>query len=550
MPPGTARCAPASLCVGLLGLLGLMALAGPARAGAQAVEGPLTPAGRLRVQVAPLFWTHDHRFGRHVEDGRVVDEEEPLGFDLTRQAAGTELLPALGELQDALGDAQTNPGFRVSLGRTRARIQATRITLPLRADVGVTEWLTVGVTAPLVRTRSEVAFLLDADSSTANLGLNPRLERPSQVDSFQEAIGAAIEELEARADARCDGRDATAVECGEMDAALDQARSLRDALSRAYGSGGLFPFGASTAGRILVGRLETLRARFSDHGVDGFPETLPLADGPLTPEQLDAYLSDPAFGIAGDTLDTWRSPWRLGDVELHGALRLLEKSEPADSGSVFDRATWLVGAGGLVRFGTGRPDAADRFTDLGSGDGQTDVELRAFGDVAWARTLGLWADLRYGVQMEGERVRRVAPPEAVLAPASLTRRVSWTPGNYLSAEVAPRYHLTPELAVAARYRYYRKAEDAYGLLPTDDTGPDELPPVDPSVLELETEETLQQLGVGLVFSTLRRSEAGLAGRPVEVHARYRTTLAGSGGLAPRASSFRVGLRLFWRLWGE
>lgn len=535
---------------GNLLLLSCMASLGAAtQADAQAVEGPLSPAGRLGIGLSGHFWTHDARFGLRREDGRLVEATEPLGFDLSRPAAGTELLPGLTPLQESVRSALDDPAVRVSVGRTRARIRATRITLPFRVDLGVTDWLSVGVNVPFVKQRSEVAFLLDADSATANLGLNPRLESPAQVAGFSESMGAAIDALQARSDARCDGRDATAVQCAEIAAALEQARSLRDALSEAYASEGLFPFRGSTAGRILTGRLETLANRFSDHGVTGLPSSLPLAEGPLDEESFAAYLTDPKLGMDGSALDTWQSVWELGDVELHGAVRILEKARAPDPASVWDRTTVLLGAGGLVRLGTGTPDQPDHFTDLGSGDGQTDVEARLFGDLALGG-VGLWADARYGIQLEGTRIRRVAPPEVVLPPAGYARQLTWTPGDYRSLEVAPRYHLTPELAVAGRYRFYRKGADRYALVSGDDTPPDEpLPGVDPADLEAETEATLHQVGIGLVYSTLRAARRDLAGRPLEIHVRYRVSSAGSGGLTPKASSVRLGLRLFWSLWG-
>lgn len=526
-------------------VLALLALAASPRPGSsQAVEGPLSPAGRLRVGLAPTIWTADSRFGRRTEDDRLIEEVEPLGFDLSRDRVGATLLPGLSSVQDALRQALERPGYSVSLGRSRTRIQETRLEVPVRLDLGITDWLTVGTTLPFVKRRSEVTFLMEADTLTADLGVSPGLTSPGPTQDFMESLSGAVDAMSASADDVC-ASSPDSPECDAARDALADGRSFRDALDRAY-SASFFPFGQSPTGADLRDRLGSLATRFADFGVTSVPDpsSLPLAEGPLGQEQFQQILSRSEFGIVGRPLETWESRWEIGDMELHGAVRLFEHSQ-ADTAGFFERPSVLLGVGGTVRLGTGSTHGPDDFVDFGSGDGQTDLELRAFGDLGFAGRAGLWADVRYGIQTEGRVFRRIAPPESVLAPLSARAPVLWEPGDYLEAEVAPRWHLTPELAVAGRYRFRTEGEDDYALAP-DASG--ELP--DPSLLERETGATLHEGGLSVVFSTLATARAGRTGLPLEARIRYRMAVAGDGGRVRKGSRYEMGLRVFWRLWGN
>ncbi len=508
-------------------------------------EGPLSPEGRLRIEVTPTIWSQDSRFGRHAEDGGLVDEVEPLGFDLTRDRFGTGVAPAFAEVEAALAGALDDPTFDLSLGTTDTRIEESRIRIPLHLDLGVTEWLSVGVTVPFVKRRTEVGLFLRADTLTANVGLSPSVASPAETDAFLQGFADALDAMEARREELC--ASGTASECQAAQAALDDGRAYHDGVRGAYASASLFPYQTSGAGRGLQDRLQALDAAFASLGVTGLPPSVPLAPGPLDEGSLQTLITDPAYGIGAEPLQTWESRFGLGDVELRASARLLQGAPPARE-RPSSRPAYLLGAGALLRLGTGTPDTPDNLVDLGTGDGQTDVELRLFGDVTLGRRFGIWTDARYGLQMEGERTRRIAAPEAVLAPASSRVPVTWTPGDYLHLEAAPRVHLTPELAVAGRYRYYHEGEDGYAF--ANPTVPELTALLDPGLLERETEVTLHQVGVSLVYSTLLTSARGRTGIPFEVHVQYRAALSGSGGQAPKAGILRVGTRLFWRIWGE
>lgn len=522
----------------------LALLATPLPLAAQESDSPLVPRGRLRIEVAPSVEAWDARFGLHLEDGTEVEEEEPLGFDLTSPAAGTDLFPQAQVLEDVIRTALDDPDYRLDLGALSTYVSKDRLRIPFRADVGVTDWLTVGVMVPMVKSRADAGISL-LTGPNVNAGASPLPTDPA-VEAFLDGYGSALAAWEQETSEICAG-DAGSASCQDAQAFLAEAETFHAAVSGAYLVFGFIPLAGSAGGDALLARLQELGAGFQSRGVGGVPGTLPLATEPLDRAGFQGLVT--GYGTdAHHGLTTWRGIWELGDVELSTAVRLLDGAV-RDSAGAPARLRYQVGVGALVRLPTGRPDSASNFVDLGSGDGQTDIELRGFGQVVVGRRVGLAADVRYGIQQEGERIRRVAAPGHVLVPASRQAKLSWTPGNYLDAEVVPRFYLTPEFSVGLRYRYYTKAADGYELVGGATLDPDPTVAALVDLLELETEESLQEVGVGMVFSTLDAWREGRTGFPFEVQAVYRHPLTGSGGTTPRAIRVQVGLRLFWQIWG-
>ena len=511
----------------------------PAGAAAQVTEGPLSPAGRLRVEVAPSFFHWKDRFGLREVDGRRVEGVEPLGFDLQADPA-TDLFPGVAVLESSLREVLDDPGFQAALGATRARVAHDVTRIPLRADLGVFDWLTVGVTVPFVLTRTEATVALRVDPAAANLGLSPAVTAPDAMLGFLQELSARADAAASRADALCAEGDPA---CAEAEALAGDAAALESGLRSAYGATPLFPVEGTEAGGALRARLDALNARLSTAGLGEVGSTLPLADRILDREGFERIFEDPLAGLQASVPGKVVNVWELGDVELTAAVRLLE-GVSRDSAGAPARARWQVGARGLVRLGTGIPDSADVFFDLGSGDAQTDVEGGVFANVR-VGSVGLWADARYGVQGATTLLRRAVPPDLVLAPVATRVPVRWTPGSYLQLEVSPRWHLTTELAVAATWRTFTKGPDTYELAASADP----TLPIDPSVLEAETEATVHELGGGLVFSTLEAWRDGRTSVPFEVRFGVQAGVSGSGGRTPKGVRIQGGLRLYQRLWG-
>ena len=200
-------------------------------------------------------------------------------------------------------------------------------------------------------------------------------------------------------------------------------------------------------------------------------------------------------------------------------------------------------------------DDPDVFFDLPAGDGQVDVEGRAFSNLRAGR-FGLWGNFRYGVQRPRTLERRVGPPSLVLLPAQGLATVEWTPGRYTDLEISPRYHLTDELALTLGYRRFEKDADEFVRVSAppqpEDSAPLPSPPLftDVGLLALETEESLHEIGGGLAFSTVEAWRQGRASLPFEARFAVRQAVAGGGGRTPEGVSATLGLRVYVRLWGN
>ena len=514
----------------------------------QETEGPLSPAGRLRFDVQPLFLSWGQRYG----EGDGGSASEPLGTDLT-DPTGATLFPGVATLQETLQELLDSPALEARLGSSRAEVSASRVRVPFRLDVGVFDWLAVGVTVPLVKNRTEVAVAFRADTATTNLGLSPALGIPTSVVAFTEELETRASAAGAHADQVCASAPASP-ECAAARSVATEGERLHAGFLAAYAASPFFLLGSSSAAEALEARVDAFSQSLTELGLGGVSRRPLFASGRLTRADLDLLVSDGAVGINSLPLTDRVGNWQLGDVELHADIRLLEgavRSAPDASPSF----AYQVGAVVLVRLGTGLEDDPDVFFDLPAGDGQVDVEGRAFSNLRAGR-FGLWGNFRYGVQRPRTLERRVGPPSLVLLPAQGLATVEWTPGRYTDLEISPRYHLTDELALTLGYRRFEKDADEFVRVSAppqpEDSAPLPSPPLftDVGLLALETEESLHEIGGGLAFSTVEAWRQGRASLPFEARFAVRQAVAGGGGRTPEGVSATLGLRVYVRLWGN
>lgn len=509
----------------------------------QGLGSPLVPGGRLRIQVVPGYASFDQRFGSSTADGSVVEGSEPLGFDLSVDRVGTGLYPSLFPDEALLATAVEDPAFELSLGSTRALLNASSTRLAVGLDLGVTDWLTLGATVPLVRRRVEARFLLSRQG--ANVGVSPQvldaLGTQQYLDEFQTALTAAQTEV----DALCAAQGEQSPVCQDARAMLQTADGTFQGLAAAYLGSDFFVLEGSAAGQALSDRIAEIQGAFSSLGVGTFTAPPPLATEILDDDDFAGRFVAPVHGSTGLPLEGGQSLWELGDVEFSAALRLLQL---VSRDSVRGRPGFRLqlAGGATLRLGTASEDTLRTFLDLDSQRGTTDLELLAHADVQWLRKrMGARVDLRYGLRGGRELLRRIAPPGAVLDPGYPTGLVDWAPGDERELVVAPRILLTPELALAGRYGWYDRGRATFRLVSSGAGGT----PSDPSVLAAETEATVHTAGVTLLFSTLEAHRLGRTGFPFELQARWETAVAGSGGRTPAGSRFQASLRLYVDLWG-
>ena len=498
----------------------------------QEFSAPLLAAGQLRLEVSSLFHFADERFGRRMEGGSLLEEDEPLGFDFADAAVGSRLFPALEDLEADLTAAAGVAVTPVVLGRTQAVLTRDAVWLPIRLDLGVFDWLTVGATVPFSRRRAEFATFFQSDG--ANVGV-----RPADAGDFLGSISAANDDLSAIVTTLCTSSPSSP-ECSQATSLLADGQSFYGALTDGYTGHDVFPLAGSDTGTALQARVTTLVAAYQAIGVAVFPTSIPLATEMLTEATYLALVTSPGdsmTSVQGEPLDTWRSPWELGDVEVHAYARLWGIGQDTALNEPQPTVRVEIGAGALVRLGTGRTDSPRNFIDTGSGDGQSDLELAVFGALSVGNRVGILGDLRYGVQRPVQVLRRITAPDRIFAPLSAEEVVHWNPGDYIQLRVSPRVYLTEQVILALDLRYFSKRADRYSL----GNGAAGL---DPDLLELETKERMLAIGGGIVFSTVRSGE----GRGVEARFRFHQAVSGSGGSTPKTWRVEVGLRFYRGLW--
>ena len=521
-----------------LALLLLLALPVGGNVAAQALDDVLVPRGHVRLQMFPTYSTWDSRYGR-TADG--VTGREELGQDLTSPAAET-LYPGRDALVAAVEQITAAPGYTPVLGESLGRVTKEVTRIEFGGHIGVFDWLTVGAMLPWTRTHTNVDVAFTSDTINGDLGLNPIATNGAGVTGFLQALATADAGAQAYAGQICSTSPGSP-ECTSAQDLAGRTAALSASASAAYDASAFFPIEGSATADAMGGVAATLDADLVAAGLAGIGVPMAFATEWVTEEQFPMLAAVEGFGVEGAPLDDVRTLWRAGDVEVTASVRLLEGAV-RDSAEAPAKLAYRAVGTLLVRLPTGLTDDPDVFLDVGTGDGQTDIEGRVMGELVLGRRLGLRAAGRYGGQRARTLTRRVAPPEIVLAPIASRQSVEWNPGAFFGVEVAPTFFITPELSVGADYRVYRKYRDSYAL-----TGESASGPYDPVVMEVESGVTVHHVGGTLRYDNVARGLAGETGWPMQLHLRVLRPMAGGGGQTPVSTRLELGIRMLWRLWG-
>lgn len=518
-----------------LALVTLLSLVGAAHLAAQVLDDALVPRGRARIEMVPVFTRWESRFGRTAAG---ATDREQLGEDLTSGAAQT-LFPGAESLRTAIEAMSGIAGYTAVLGETQARVAKDITRIEFGGHVGVFDWLTVGAVLPWTRTRTSVDVAFRPDTIAGDLGLNPTATSASAVTSFLQSLSSAASAAQTNASQVCGGSPGSGA-CTSAQALADRTAAFRGSAATAYGASAFFPLAGSATQTSLSQAVTTLSADLIAAGLGGI--AVPMAFATQAISESDYWSLPVGVGVQGAPLGSVKGLWHAGDVEVSATMRLLEGSG-GGSAEAAPRFTYRLLGTVLGRLPTGQIDDPDVFLDVGTGDGQADLEGRLLGQATFGRHLGMQMGVRYGVQLPRTLVLRVAPPETVLAAYSTRHMVEWTPGAYFGVEIAPVWRLSDELSIAGEYRVFRKYRDEYAL-----TGTSVGAPVDPAVLEIESGVTLHEVGGTLRFDTMARW-LGEGARPLQAHLRVLRAVGGGGGLTPVTTQVEFGVRLFRRLWG-
>ena len=522
-------------------------------------DATVLPRGAVRIAPSGTWATYNELYG---PGGKL----ESLGAPLSSDSLGARQLELLRPLQTSLRTLAQEPTANVSLGPARTDFTARIARSALVVDLGLTSRIMLTARVPYEHTISEVVFNVnprDELTNRANIGVNPALGASGTaavttnrgvVDSLLRAVATLTQRL-----GTCSGSSADPV-CSDrsrVQTLVNDAKAMATGIAKTYGIGidtargsAFVPLAASTLQTAIAARVSALNASLKAYIPDLAAFTAPTpSQAPLSAGGANGattYLSE-SLGIAPLGL-VERS--HIGDIELGAKLLLFDSfGGVARSRTPGHGVGIRIAVGGLARLGTGQAERPDDILDIGTGDGQTDLEGNGAADIVIGRRFWTSIVARYGVQMADERRLRI--PELARNPFVAAYReetVSRNLGDYMELQATPRYVYNDYLSASANWTYRRKAEDTYtGTFSVN--GPQNTPvSLDASILGTDTEQSEQRVGGGATFSTLRAFDRGRARVPLEVQLLHWQTLSGSG-YVPKQSSTQIQLRYYTRLFG-
>jgi hypothetical protein len=496
-----------------------------APSGAYAQLAPVgVPAGVLRVDLDGSVETWDHRW--------LDGEREPLGTDLSSAAAGSDVLPFLSDADARIGRITGLTGYRLNLGALTTDALADESRGSLGLALGLTRAITIFGNVPLVRTRVQTSYAL-APTTASDAGLTPGTDAQATFfDQFETSLATLSQRISA---GDFDGDPALKARATST---LQDATALRDdlfgLLADPLTASSFVPTATSTAGTAVTTRLSALQTTLaSDFGVAGFSELPTLPTTPATTDELLAVLGDPS-GPTALRLDESKLTFR-GDAEAGVAITLVDRWDRARA-----RGGFRAAVEGLVRFPTGQLAPTDRVLALGTGDGQTDVELRITTDLG-AGSWGLRAEGMYNRQLAANYLLRVAPPTQPLAGIDLLTAVRRDPGDVVRLAVRPFFRLAPTFAIEGTAMHWSRGEDEVSYL----SAADEIPGVDASVLAQDSKASATVLGIGITYSSPGKFREGGRGLPVDASWGYERVVRTTGGIVPDRHTFRARFRAYF-----
>ena len=532
--------------------------------------GPFTdatvlPRGVLRVGIEPTWWHATHRFSGGLA-GRPEGSREPLGADFDRDSITPAMFEPLRAVAGTLAAITGNNALPLTLGRLQVDFDASAVHTPITFEYGVSRRLTLGVMVPYISTRNEVYANPNPSRTGGTMGVNPALTfagARAQNAGVVSQLAAAATALRGQLAACAGSSDPACAAINADRAGAEQlagsAEAVAQGIASVYGTqageGSRFsPVAGSPVQLAVAGRLAALATSFG--GYLGSPtagtswiDARPVGAAPLALGDFQTIVADETFGIAALPFSTVEIK-KIGDVELGAKLLLLDSF----GGAVPQRidpagVKYRLSLGGVYRMGTGQLESADDLNDIGTGDAQNDIEGSLFADLLFGSRVWVSAVARYGVQQADVQPRRIpsAPGEPF---PSLYRRHTVTRdlGDYIAAEVTPRYAVTDALLVSASYRYYSKPEDAHsGTFQGQDLEGNDVT-IDASLLDAGTARTEQRLLGALTYSTMAAYYRGGASIPLEVSYTLGRTTAGSGNV-PQSITHAIALRVYARLFG-
>ena len=468
-------------------------------------------------------------FDRRFREG----QRESFAADLSSGALGSDHIPGLADAEARIGRIIGNAGYRLNLGGLTTDAHADVGTGFLGLSLGLTNHIAIFGRIPLVRAR--VQSVMQLDPALANAGLNPGAD--DQLPFFTQ-LDAALATLTSRLAAG--DYDANPSQKALAQTTLADGTALRGdlfgLLADPTSASPALPTTTSTAGTAIDGRLVALQTTLSsDLGVSGFSLTPALPETALSKAELNQLLSSPdgAALRLGEASETFR-----GDAELGAALTLIDRW---DRGS--RRGGFRTALSGLVRLPTGRLERSDRPLDIGTGNGQADIQLDLVTDVG-AGAFGARLSGSYVRQLPSNILTRVTrPSQPFVGPDRLTT-VRRNPGDIFALGIHPFFRLARTFGFSAGVEHWSRGGDrVFYASPVD-----ALPGIDPAILAEESKASATMLSVGIIYSNPGGLRPGGKGLPVDASWSYERVLRAGGGRVPDSHAVRARFRVYFGVW--
>lgn len=522
---------------------------------AQAVTGvgddaTLPKRGQLRFSILSVWSAWSERYGQG-STGRPNGSLEPLGVNFNFDSIGVAQFENLAPVQSSIRSLAGLPLFTASLGAARVVVRDNSLSTPLALELGLTNRIALSLMVPFVTATSDVNFVLNPTGHEPTLGYNPTLFAPAVITSdaaFLAQFDSASAQLARSANANAPGAAAL----------RSSANAFASGLAQVYGGrngakGFLFvPIAGTTAQSAIEAKVAAFRAQYAAFGVSAITGTGPVgAQAPLTATDMQTVLSDATFGINAKPLAT-AVTHGIGDIEIGVKASLFDSFHGSDSARFAPKGfNWRQSVGGVFRLGTGTlPSNAD-FTAVGTGDHQSDIQVRSYTDLLYGPHFWVSIVAGFTSQAADQLTLRIpdSPSQVILA-SYRAEPVQRHLGSIVDLQINPRWNLNDFLSLSGQYYYRHKAADTYsGVFNVIDNAGNSVT-LNANVLGMYTEASESRMGIGATYSTVAtvaKKKSGLAFDISYFH--YETTL-GSLGRVPKISVDQVSLRIYRALFGR
>jgi hypothetical protein len=474
------------------------------------------------------------------------DGTRPLGAPLSFEELGTSF-PGIATVQQALRDVTGDATLEVSLGRATTRANTRTVVTPVVLEVGIMRRVQLSAALTIVQARTNVSPVLEA-SAGRNLGINPAIGNSTHLGTNAQVVSQLTQgslALQQRL-ARCrsfpaePGCDQVLADEAAVEQLIAATSTTAARIGTVYGSSStapgaaMVPLASSDLQAAVNARLAQLDAGLVQYlGAGNGVAARPVgALGPAGANDLLGFLT-----ASGDTV-TSHKRYGLGDMELGAAVQLIDRWGGAQPQALRTRAALHS----VVRLPTGLPARRGVYFDIGTGDGQPDIEGALLADVLVRDAVGLTASVRHTQQLGRARAGRASLLYAfddVLGAEPPTER---SLGSVTQLALTPRWVFMRALSVEGHYGLIARGDDRF-FTRDDATG-------------IETERSggggaEHRAGFGIRFSSLLGARPGRTPRlPFEIAFLHLQTVSASGAPVPRIRRDQLQLNVYYQLWGR